>query len=117
MEKTDLTYLSSICDGNNSIILEMIELFSIQILEIATEMQHAEKECNYEALSNVAHKAKSTVAIMGMNTLAEKLRELEIMAKEKTNIDSYNNYIEFFIQETTVGIKELIAYRETLIKS
>jgi len=115
--KTDLNYLSSICEGNQQIINEMIDLFSIQIKEMSADMLKVEKEADYITLSNIAHKAKSTVAIMGMTILSEKLRDLEIMAKEGKNPETYKEQIDFFINESEIGIKELNNYRNTQNKS
>ena len=115
--KTDLNYLSSICNGDQDTIIEMIELFSSQIRDMAMEMQLAEEKSDYNSLSKIAHKAKSTVAIMGMKPLSSKLQELELMIKEELHTESYKDYIDFFIEECKAGIIELNEYKNTVIKS
>jgi len=104
----------SICEGDNKIIAEMIDLFSTQIKEMSVELKLAESACDYETLSNLAHKAKSTVAIMGMKNLAERLKDLEIMAKNGIDKESYKKQIDFFIEESETGIKELNEFKNTL---
>ena len=115
--KTDLNYLFSICNGDQNIIFEMIDLFSCQIREMALEMKTAEEESDYSSLSKIVHKAKSTVAIMGMKPLADRLQELELMSKEESAPESYKEYIDFFICECEAGIKELNEYKNTVINS
>ncbi len=109
--KTDLSYIMSMSDGNQAIVKEIIDIFSSQISEIGTELQKMESIKDYDALSKLAHKAKSSVAIMGMKTLAAKLNEFEILAKEKRNSNSYPDYINYFITESEEALKELIQFR------
>ena len=109
--RTDLSYLLSTSDGNIDIINEMIDIFTSQIKEIAEEMVRFKFEKDYEKLSNLAHKAKSSVAIMGMKGLAQDLKELELMAKDRINSDLYQSYISKFIKETEEAVKELNNYR------
>lgn len=112
--KTDLKYLKDLAAGDNTIIIEMIDLFSVQVKEVIADMQKAEEESDYDAISKIAHKAKSSVAIMGMHVLAEKLQELEIMARQGNSPEKYKDYINFFIQESDIAIKELTEYKTTL---
>ena len=115
--KTDLNYISSICNGDHDIIIEMIDLFSSQIREMALEMTLADEKSDYNSLSKIVHKAKSTVAIMGMKPLANRLQELELMAKEELQPESYKDHINYFITECEAGIKELTEYKNTVNKS
>lgn len=78
----DLTYLKSMSAGSNELIKEMIEIFSVQVPEFIEELrQHLEKK-EFMRLGAVAHKAKSSVSIMGMDELAKDLKTLELLAKE-----------------------------------
>ena len=79
--KTDLSYLKSMSGDNQELIHEMIEIFTSQVEEFMVEMQDLLDDDDYEALGKLAHKAKSSVAIMGMNNLAKKLKELESLTQ------------------------------------
>ena len=105
--KTDLSYLLSMSDGEKSIINEMIDIFIQQVKEMGTEMLKLDSEKNYEELSKLAHKAKSSVAIMGMKNLAYDLKDLEILCKDKAKTDTYKEYILHFIEETEEAAIEL----------
>jgi HPt (histidine-containing phosphotransfer) domain-containing protein len=62
---------------------------------------------NYLSLGMLAHKAKSSVAIMGMSDLATILKTLELQAKEGKEIEKYQSYIDRFKNDTTEAVKEL----------
>jgi HPt (histidine-containing phosphotransfer) domain-containing protein len=55
----------------------------------------------------LAHKAKSSVAIMGMSDLATILKTLELQAKEGKELEKYQSYIDRFRTDTAEAIKEL----------
>ena len=63
-------YLDSVSGGDSEIIKELVILFKDQSFEIYIEMKKLLAEKNYKSLGLLAHKAKSSVAIMGMNDLA-----------------------------------------------
>lgn len=109
---TDLTYLKKMTDGNPDVIREMIELFAAQIEEYTEEMKKcldAKEWCN---LANVSHKAKSSVAIMGMDELAVKLKELELLALDEKEVEKYPEYVDHFITASETALKELNEFQE-----
>ena len=108
--KTDLSYLLSMSGGDDTLIFEMIEIFNSQVKEMGEEMQKLELEGNFDALSKLAHKAKSSVAIMGMSSMADSLKELEILARDMIRTDSYKTYIDRFLLETQEATIELNEY-------
>ena len=72
----DLNYLKTMSGGDSKFIQEMIELFREQIDEYKVVMPDLLRNGRYDDLSKVAHKAKSSVAVMGMSEVAELLKEL-----------------------------------------
>jgi HPt (histidine-containing phosphotransfer) domain-containing protein len=62
---------------------------------------------NYTSLGLLAHKAKSSVAIMGMTSLAEMLKTFELQAREGKEPQLYEHYLERFKNETEGAILEL----------
>jgi len=105
--KTDLSYLRDMSGGNTELVLEMINIFKEQVVEFSREMdQHLEKE-EYDLLGKLAHKAKSSVSIMGMNDLAQELKILEDLARDGKNVSSYPGIITRFKQETAEAVQEL----------
>jgi hypothetical protein len=100
-------YLDSVSGGDNEITKEIIAMFREQVREIHVEMLALYSGKNFLALGLLAHKAKSSVAIMGMNELAVMLKNFELQAKECIESDKYESYIEKFRNDTVEAMKEL----------
>ncbi len=110
---TDLTYLTNMAGGNPEIVKEMIQIFIDQAQEYIIEMQKYLDEKDYLSLGRLAHKSKSSVAIMGMNELAADLKTLELLAKEGQEPEKYPKMVENFTIQCETAIIEL---RESKIK-
>lgn len=104
---TDLTYLNNMSGGNPEIIKEMISIFDEQVQEYIVQMQQYLKDKNYLLLGKLAHKAKSSVAIMGMNNLAADMKTLELLTKEEKETDTYGDYVGKFVEQCSLARKEL----------
>jgi HPt (histidine-containing phosphotransfer) domain-containing protein len=104
---TDLSYLKNMSGGSGEIIKEMITIFNEQSKEYIRDMQKYLDEKDYLLLGKLAHKAKSSVAIMGMNELAADLKTLEINTKEEKDVESYPACVEKFIRLTKQAMAEL----------
>lgn len=109
--KTD--YLEMVAGGDNELLKELVGMFRDQVSEFNTEMKNLLVERNYKALGNLAHKAKSSVAIMGMDSLANMLKTFELQAIEGKNAEMYQSYIFRFENDTLSALSEL----DSLIKN
>ncbi len=109
----DLEYLESMSLGND-MIAEMIDLFVQQIPEFTEGLTSLLASGDYPALGALAHKAKSSVAAMGMNSTAADLKTLELTAKAGEEKENYPLLIQRFIDQVTVTAKELTAYANTI---
>lgn len=103
----NLEYLNSVSGGDPEIINEIVTLFKEQAVEIYNEMKSRQLEKDYQSLGSLAHKAKSSVAIMGMNDLALMLRTFEFQAREGKESELYDSYLIRFKTETEAAVKEL----------
>jgi HPt (histidine-containing phosphotransfer) domain-containing protein len=106
-------YLDSVSGGDPEIIKEIVDMFREQSVEISNEMQSHLNSKNYKSLGALAHKAKSSVEIMGMSDLGSMLRTLESQSKEGKETELYESYINRFRIETIAAVAEL----EDLIKN
>jgi HPt (histidine-containing phosphotransfer) domain-containing protein len=111
----DLTYLESMSMGSNELIIEMIQLFIDQLPEFTEGLTEHLKNGDYMALGALAHKAKSSVAVMGMESLATDLKTLEISAKSGVDTDQYPVLVKRFIEQVTLTGAELQAYSKSII--
>jgi len=100
-------YLDSVSGGDPEIICELVNLFKEQSVEISEEMKSLFDARNYKLLGLLAHKAKSSVSIMGMDDLAVMLKTFEIQAREEKESHLYESYIIRFSAETKAAIVEL----------
>ena len=96
MEKLDLTYLESVTDGDKDLMKDLIDIFKSQIPEFITEFKDAFAEKDADTLGRIAHKAKSSVAIMGLNDLASELSSFESEAGQGIFKNSFSTYITSF---------------------
>ena len=100
-------YLEMVSGGDCELIRELINMFRDQVVEIHYEMQSLLSAKSFYSLGLLAHKAKSSVAIMGMDDLAEMLKTLESKAKEGKDLSHFESYIARFGSETKAAIAEL----------
>jgi HPt (histidine-containing phosphotransfer) domain-containing protein len=110
----NMEYLDSVSGGDSGIINEIVLIFREQTVEIYNEMKSLLAAKNYTSLGLLAHKAKSSVAIMGMSKLAEMLKNFELQAREGREPQLYESYIERFFsdtQEAIIEIDDLISNR------
>lgn len=103
----NLEYLNSVSGGDNEFISELVVLFKNQAVEMYKEMKIHLSGNNYTLLGFLAHKAKSSVSIMGMTDLAQMLKTFEYQAKEGKDSELYESYILRFKTETEGAIAEL----------
>jgi HPt (histidine-containing phosphotransfer) domain-containing protein len=96
------------------IIKEMIAIFVEQTKEYIVEMQRLLDEKDYISLGKLAHKAKSSVAIMGMNDLAADLKTLELKSKDSQDIETYPAIVSSFVTLSKQAIEELTDYTKNL---
>jgi HPt (histidine-containing phosphotransfer) domain-containing protein len=82
-------------------------MFREQSLEIYNEMKSLLASKNYNSLGLLAHKAKSSVAIMGMEEMAALLKTFELQAREGKEPQLYQSYIDKFKDDTGEAVKEL----------
>jgi len=104
---TDLTYLNNMSGGSPEIVKEMIGIFIEQANEYITDMPNHLAQKDYLALGKLAHKAKSSISIMGMTELAADLKTLELLTKDNAEVSSYPAFVDKFLVQTKQAIEEL----------
>jgi HPt (histidine-containing phosphotransfer) domain-containing protein len=101
--------------GNDAgLIRELIEIFIAQVEELGTGMEDANARRDFEKLGKLAHKAKASIAIMGMGRLSKKLKEFEKRISKGIKADQYPVFISFFKEECHEAAEELRIYRDTI---
>jgi HPt (histidine-containing phosphotransfer) domain-containing protein len=100
-------YLDSVSGGDDATFLEIVAIFREQVAEFHNEMKALLSRKEYYNLGLLAHKAKSSIAIMGINDLAVMLKTFELQAKEGKETEKYESYISRFAKDTEEALKEL----------
>ena len=95
----DLCYLENMSGGDKQLMREMINIFKEQVPEFVTEMNISLKNNDLKGLAAVAHKAKSSISIIGLVQLISDLKEFEINVANSEKTESYTDFISYF--ETT----------------
>ena len=112
MKKLDLSYIETVCDGDKEMMKEFSDIFIAQVPEFIEEFDLAFSNKDVVSLGKIAHKAKSTVSIMGLTDLAKELSELEDHAHEGAFSESYIKYINNFKQECLNTVELLKSHFE-----
>jgi len=111
----NVSYIEEVCGGDKELIAEIIGIFRQQVAEFNEEFHMLHNNQDYFNLGLLAHKAKSSVAIMGMEELARGLKELELKAKVGDDIELYSKYLSDFELQTTSALEELNWYLKNLV--
>ena len=107
MAYTNLNYLQNITGGDTDTIRELIQLFIEQIPEFSGNLRKHLQEGHYLELGKEAHKAKSSVMIMGMDDLGWDLKALQLATIAGAKVETYGDYVDRFEKECSLAIEEL----------
>ena len=110
----NLDYLFELTEGSQEFIDEMITIFINQVPEFILELNTLYNNKDYTELSKTAHKAKSSVSVVGMNELADNLKTLEMLAKEGKSPEKYKEIIDSFEFNCNSACEELKYYLQTV---
>lgn len=86
---------------------KILSLFKQNVQEYEIKMAEALNQNKLDELAELAHKAKSTVKILGMDKQGDEMKRLELDIKEKIKIDSYEKRISDFIFFCHSALKEI----------
>ncbi len=107
MKHINLNYINTLADGNNEVIIELINLFKDQIPEFKERMTVSLENKDWSELHKIAHKAKSSLNIMGMKDTATELETLEHMSKKKETPEKYPTIVQHFLEIIDIANEEL----------
>lgn len=83
----DLGYLKSISKGDAEFMVKVIDTFIIQEKADIQKLHEFIKEGKWESIFLIAHKMKPSFQFVGIKELQEVLENIELHAREKTNMD------------------------------
>jgi len=103
----DLTYLNDITDGDVATKKQLIELFFTQADEIKQRFILAQLSGDADEIGRIAHIAKSTTRVMGINNVADKMEELQRLTERHETPEKYPALVQYYLDEIPVAVDEL----------
>jgi HPt (histidine-containing phosphotransfer) domain-containing protein len=108
-------YLLSISGGDREIMAEIAGIFGNQVPEFMTGMRNLLREEKYLELGLLAHKAKGSVTVLGMDETAKMLKEFELLAKAGDQKERYEGFIAMFEADSAKVMEEVNDYLGKII--
>ena len=87
----DITYLKSLSEGNDDFVNEMLNIFAEDTPLLIQQMKAAVEKEDWKKVSQLAHKYRSPLALLGIKSIEELMNKIEYSAKEKTNLPEIKN--------------------------
>jgi CheY-like chemotaxis protein len=103
----DLSMIQSISGGDSAFIKKMILLFMETVPQNVKELVDATTNKNWEQVSKLAHKLKSTIDSMGIRTLHDQIRSVETKAKNREQLDLLPNMVRQVEAVVAVCVQQL----------
>lgn len=103
-------YLVSVTGGDPEVMEEIAGIFLNQIPEFVIEMNELLEHEKYYELGLLAHKAKGSVSVMGMDNTAIMLKEFELLAKAGEQKERYLDFIQKFRDDASTVTAEINDY-------
>lgn len=106
----DLTYLQNFSGGDKNFMRQMIELFFIQV---PSELNNISQYAGIpENVKNTAHKLKSSVSLVGAESMAILLKQMEKLAASGSDKEQILELNKELLQLYSVAQSELETYLE-----
>ncbi len=105
----DMASLNEISRGNKDFMITLAKIFLNTIPVNCSEMAEAADSKNWDKVSALAHKLKSTIDTMNIKSIKQDIRAIEINAKNKAELSNVCHQIEkvnMVIEKTAEQLKE-----------
>ena len=108
----NLKQLHEIASGNQDFIVSLAKIYLDTIPANSTEMVEASERADWDKVSKLAHKLKSTIDTMNISSIQTDIRRLEVDAKNKVNtvtLPMIAAKVDDIIKQVAVLLKEEFA--------
>ncbi len=103
----DLSYLNQIFQGNQAMINNIISLFLEQVPQYIQEMQDCVDRQDLLSLHPLAHKAKSSIAMLGLRNMEKNILHIEHDSKHNTNLEGLPQLVGDVQSECEIVLNQL----------
>lgn len=101
----DLSYLNQVFQGNQEMISSIIRLFLDQVPGYIEEMKECVERDDLLSLHPLAHKAKSSVAMLGIKSMEHSILKIEFGSKHRKNLDE----LPYLVTRVSSECEEVLA--------
>ncbi len=110
----NLDYLELMSDGDPDMKKTMLEMLMEELPAEFSKMRNLTDSNNWEELGSVSHKMKSTLAFVGNNEMTTSNKELELLAKNASEVNRISELLKILETNLEKVIIELKAEFESL---
>jgi CheY-like chemotaxis protein len=103
----DLAMIRSVSGGDEAFIKKMILLFIETVPQNVQELVDATSMKNWEQVAKMAHKLKSTIDSMGIRSLHDQIRRVELQAKKGEHLDQMPDMVKHVESVVSACIHQL----------
>jgi HPt (histidine-containing phosphotransfer) domain-containing protein len=101
----DLSYLNQVFQGNKELVDNIINLFLQQVPEYISEMVSCVERNDLLSLHPLAHKAKSSISMLGLKNMEKNVVRIEQDSKHNRNIEELPKIV-YSVQDECVLVYE-----------
>jgi len=103
----DLAMIRSVSGGDEAFIKKMILLFIETVPQNVQELVDATRLKNWEQVAKMAHKLKSTIDSMGIRSLHDQIRRVELQAKNGEHLNQMPDMVRHVESVVSACIQQL----------
>jgi HPt (histidine-containing phosphotransfer) domain-containing protein len=103
----DLSYLNQVFQGNKDLVDNIINLFLQQVPEYIQEMVNCVERNDLLSLHPLAHKAKSSIAMLGLKNMEQNIIRIEQDSKHNRNLEELPQIVMLVQNECAVVYEQL----------
>jgi HPt (histidine-containing phosphotransfer) domain-containing protein len=109
----DLSYLNQVFQGNQDMINNIIQLFLEQVPQYIGEMEKCVERQDFISLHPLAHKAKSSIAMLGLKNMEQQVIRIEEDSRKHRNQDGLGRMVSELRAECNLVHEQLRGLLDT----
>lgn len=109
----DLSYLNQVFQGNQDMINNIIQLFLEQVPQYIGEMEKCVERQDFISLHPLAHKAKSSIAMLGLKNMEQKVISIEEDSRKHRNQSGLEHLVKELRAECNLVHEQLSGLLDT----
>lgn len=103
----DLTFLDETTDGDAELKTMLVEIILREAPDELAQMKQLCAEQNWVRLGAIAHKFKSNITYMGLHTIIETIKNIQLYAEQRSHLDELPNMVQNVKATCEKGLEEL----------